>query len=138
MKTTLDTDGGADTVNVTTTGTQSIFLLSTEEDGDTVSIATTEERGAVGSATAPPPPLPWRATARRRRVLDMFRTALTGRRPAWSLTVDECPDPSQGIANGAQVFDVAVIGCIYFSATAMFLSWSPFASRREFEGRAGA
>ena len=41
---------------------------------------------------------------------------------------------SLGIASGAQVFDVAIIGCLYFCATALFLSWSPFASRREFEG----
>ena len=39
-----------------------------------------------------------------------------------------------GIASGAQVFDVAIIGAIFFSLTALFLSWSPFASRREFEG----
>ncbi len=39
-----------------------------------------------------------------------------------------------GIASGAQVFDVAIIGTIYFGFTAIFLSWSPFASRREFEG----
>ena len=39
-----------------------------------------------------------------------------------------------GIASGAQVFDVAILGTIYFGFTAIFLSWSPFASRREFEG----
>jgi uncharacterized membrane protein YhiD involved in acid resistance len=39
-----------------------------------------------------------------------------------------------GIASGAQVFDVAIIGTLYFGFTAIFLSWSPFASRREFEG----
>ncbi len=39
-----------------------------------------------------------------------------------------------GIASGAQVFDVAIIGTLYFAFTALFLSWSPFASRREFEG----
>jgi uncharacterized membrane protein YhiD involved in acid resistance len=41
---------------------------------------------------------------------------------------------SIGIASGAQVFDVAIIGTLYFCGTALFLSWSPFASRREFEG----
>ena len=39
-----------------------------------------------------------------------------------------------GIASGAQVFNVAIIGTLFFCGTAMFLSWSPFASRREFEG----
>ncbi len=39
-----------------------------------------------------------------------------------------------GIASGAQVFDVAIIGTLFFGFTALFLSWSPFASRREFEG----
>ena len=41
---------------------------------------------------------------------------------------------SIGIASGAQVFRVAIIGTLYFCFTALFLSWSPFASRREFEG----
>ena len=41
---------------------------------------------------------------------------------------------SIGIASGARVYEVAVIGTLYFCFTAMFLSWSPFASRREFEG----
>ena len=41
---------------------------------------------------------------------------------------------SIGIASGAQVFGVAIIGTLYFCFTALFLSWSPFASRREFEG----
>ncbi len=41
---------------------------------------------------------------------------------------------SVGIASGAQVHDIAIIGTLYFCATAMFLAWSPFASRREFEG----
>ncbi len=39
-----------------------------------------------------------------------------------------------GIASGAQVFNVAIIGTLFFAFTAIFLSWSPFASRREFEG----
>ena len=34
---------------------------------------------------------------------------------------------SIGIASGAQVFNVAVIGTLYFCATAIFLSCSPFA-----------
>ncbi|MDC0048526.1 DUF4956 domain-containing protein [Verrucomicrobia bacterium] len=41
---------------------------------------------------------------------------------------------SIGIASGAQVYSVAIIGTLYFCFTAIFLSWSPFASRREFEG----
>jgi uncharacterized membrane protein YhiD involved in acid resistance len=39
-----------------------------------------------------------------------------------------------GIACGSQVYNVALIGTLFFGGTAMFLSWSPFASRREFEG----
>ena len=39
-----------------------------------------------------------------------------------------------GIACGAQVFNVAIIGTLFFAFAAFFLSWSPFASRREFEG----
>lgn len=39
-----------------------------------------------------------------------------------------------GIACGSQVFAVAIIGTIYVSFAAFFLMWSPFASRREFEG----
>ncbi len=39
-----------------------------------------------------------------------------------------------GIACGSQTFNVAIIGTVFFSFAAMFLSWSPFASRREFEG----
>ena len=41
---------------------------------------------------------------------------------------------SIGIASGAQVHGIAIVGTIYFCLTAFFLSWSPFASRREFEG----
>lgn len=39
-----------------------------------------------------------------------------------------------GIASGSQVFVIAIMGTLFFSATAIFLAWSPFASRREFEG----
>jgi hypothetical protein len=39
-----------------------------------------------------------------------------------------------GISCGAQVFMVAVLGTLFFGFTAFFLSWSPWASRREFEG----
>jgi hypothetical protein len=39
-----------------------------------------------------------------------------------------------GISCGAQVFLVAIMGTLFFGFTAFFLSWSPWASRREFEG----
>lgn len=39
-----------------------------------------------------------------------------------------------GIASGSQVFLIALIGTLFFCFTALFLAWSPFASRREFEG----
>lgn len=39
-----------------------------------------------------------------------------------------------GIASGSQVFVIAVMGTLFFSAVAIFLAYSPFASRREFEG----
>ncbi len=39
-----------------------------------------------------------------------------------------------GIACGAAVFAVAVVGTIFFCAAALYLHWSPFASRREYEG----
>jgi len=39
-----------------------------------------------------------------------------------------------GIACGAGTLDVAVIGTLVISAAAMVLHWSPFASRREYEG----
>lgn len=39
-----------------------------------------------------------------------------------------------GISCGAQVFMVGILGTLFFSASAFFLAWSPFASRREFEG----
>ncbi|MES2706197.1 MAG: DUF4956 domain-containing protein [Verrucomicrobiota bacterium] len=39
-----------------------------------------------------------------------------------------------GVSCGAQVFMVAILGTLFFSGVAIFLAWSPFASRREFEG----
>jgi uncharacterized membrane protein YhiD involved in acid resistance len=39
-----------------------------------------------------------------------------------------------GISTGAAVFSVAVIGTIFFCVVALYLHWSPFASRREYEG----
>lgn len=39
-----------------------------------------------------------------------------------------------GIASGSQVFVIAIMGTLFFTATALFLAWSPFATRREFEG----
>jgi hypothetical protein len=39
-----------------------------------------------------------------------------------------------GIAAGAAVFSVAVIGTVAFCLAALYLHWSPFASRREYEG----
>jgi hypothetical protein len=39
-----------------------------------------------------------------------------------------------GISCGAQGFMVAILGTLFFGFTAFFLSWSPWASRREFEG----
>jgi hypothetical protein len=39
-----------------------------------------------------------------------------------------------GIAAGAAVFGVAVYGTIFFCIVALYLHWSPFASRREYEG----
>ena len=39
-----------------------------------------------------------------------------------------------GIACGARVYSVALLGTAFFSFAAFFLTWSPFASRREFEG----
>jgi uncharacterized membrane protein YhiD involved in acid resistance len=39
-----------------------------------------------------------------------------------------------GIAAGAQVFMVCIIGSIFFGLTAFYLHWSPFSSRRSFEG----
>lgn len=39
-----------------------------------------------------------------------------------------------GIAAGAQVFMVAIIGGLFFGLTSLFLALSPVTSRREFEG----
>lgn len=39
-----------------------------------------------------------------------------------------------GIACGAAVYSVAIIGTLTLSATALVLNWSPFASRRQYEG----
>jgi len=39
-----------------------------------------------------------------------------------------------GIACGASVFHVAVIGMLFFCGVALFLHWSPFASLRVYEG----
>ena len=39
-----------------------------------------------------------------------------------------------GIATGAAVFSVALVGTVMFCAASLYLHWSPFASRREYEG----
>ncbi len=39
-----------------------------------------------------------------------------------------------GIASGAGAYAIAVSGTAVFCAVALFLHWSPFASRREYEG----
>ena len=39
-----------------------------------------------------------------------------------------------GIASGAAVFSVAIVGTAFFCAAALFLHWSPFASLRVYEG----
>lgn len=39
-----------------------------------------------------------------------------------------------GIASGAQVFGVCILGSGFFGLTALYLNWSPYTSRREFEG----
>ncbi len=39
-----------------------------------------------------------------------------------------------GIASGAAVFSVAIYGTLAFCAVALYLHWSPFASRRAYEG----
>jgi uncharacterized membrane protein YhiD involved in acid resistance len=39
-----------------------------------------------------------------------------------------------GISAGAQVYDIAIVGTLFFAGAAFFLTYSPFASRREFEG----
>jgi len=39
-----------------------------------------------------------------------------------------------GIACGAHTFNVAIVGTITLSVTMLYLHWSPFASRRNYEG----
>ncbi len=39
-----------------------------------------------------------------------------------------------GIATGSGVYTVAVVGTLFFCLIALYLHWSPFASRREYEG----
>lgn len=39
-----------------------------------------------------------------------------------------------GIACGANTFEVAIVGAIFISAVALLLHWSPFASRRSYDG----
>jgi uncharacterized membrane protein YhiD involved in acid resistance len=39
-----------------------------------------------------------------------------------------------GIACGAHTFNVAIVGTLILSATILYLHWSPFASRRSYEG----
>ena len=39
-----------------------------------------------------------------------------------------------GIATGSAMFPVAIVGTLFFCCVAVYLHWSPFASRREFEG----
>jgi len=39
-----------------------------------------------------------------------------------------------GIACGAGVWEAAIIGALFFCGVVFYLDWSPFASRREFEG----
>lgn len=39
-----------------------------------------------------------------------------------------------GIACGANVFSVAIIGTLLICGAALFLHWAPFASRRQYEG----
>ena len=41
---------------------------------------------------------------------------------------------AMGIACGANVYGVAIVGVITLSAAALLLNWSPFASRRDYEG----
>ena len=41
---------------------------------------------------------------------------------------------AMGIACGAGVFNVAIVGTVCFCLAALFLSWSPFGSMREYEG----
>ncbi len=39
-----------------------------------------------------------------------------------------------GIACGANTFEVAIVGAIFISGAALLLHWSPFASRRSYDG----
>lgn len=39
-----------------------------------------------------------------------------------------------GIACGAQLYALAIIGTVFFSASSLFLTWAPPSSRRGFEG----
>lgn len=39
-----------------------------------------------------------------------------------------------GIACGAAVFPVAILGTLFFCIVALYLHWSPFASKRQYEG----
>jgi uncharacterized membrane protein YhiD involved in acid resistance len=41
---------------------------------------------------------------------------------------------AMGIAAGATVYSVAVLGTILFCIAALYLHWSPFASKRQYEG----
>jgi hypothetical protein len=41
---------------------------------------------------------------------------------------------SMGIACGASVFHIAILGMLFFCGVALFLHWSPFASLRVYEG----
>ena len=41
---------------------------------------------------------------------------------------------AMGIACGASVFPVAIVGTLCFCTAAMYLHWSPFASKRQYEG----
>ena len=39
-----------------------------------------------------------------------------------------------GISCGAAVFHVAIVGALFFCIVALYLHWSPFASKRQYEG----
>ncbi|MDX2109842.1 MAG: DUF4956 domain-containing protein [Verrucomicrobiota bacterium] len=41
---------------------------------------------------------------------------------------------AMGIASGAQLYFLGVIGTLFFCGTVLFLNYSPFTSKREFEG----
>ena len=59
-----------------------------------------------------------------------FRTPVRDPRDIIFLLAAVC----MGLSCGAGAVDVAVMSCLMFSATALYLHWSPFASRRDFEG----